>query len=138
VRRHPPRRGRLEVDAAAAQLVAVALQLSHVLIHDAVNPDLGVRVGLALQGEPEELVGLEDEQLDGSRRHHSPRCVLPSTIARMVERVTPRRLVPEPAGPVALKGVLAVMDRLPPAHRWIVVVMATPLGALAGRQLGWW
>jgi hypothetical protein len=51
----------------------------------------------------------------------------------------PQNDPPEPQSlPAPVKAAVAVMDRLPPTHRWIVVVLAAAVAAVAGRQLGWW
>lgn len=63
---------------------------------------------------------------------------IPANVQALHAPTRPNNDVPEPAGPAALKGVLAVMDRLPPAHRWVVVVLAAAVAALAGHQVGLW
>jgi hypothetical protein len=45
---------------------------------------------------------------------------------------------PDSKTPPAVKAVTAVMDRLPPTHRWIAVVLAAAVAALAGHQMGLW
>lgn len=45
---------------------------------------------------------------------------------------------PPPSLPTPVKAVTAVMDRLPPTHRWLVVVLAAAVAGLAGHQVGLW
>lgn len=40
--------------------------------------------------------------------------------------------------PAPVKAVTAVMDRMPPTHRWVVAVMAAATAGMAGHRLGWW
>jgi hypothetical protein len=73
VLRYPPISD-LDVNAAAAEFVSIAFELQDLVVHDAVNPDvLAAHVGPALEREPQQLVGLQDEQLDGTRRHYFAR-----------------------------------------------------------------
>lgn len=51
----------------------------------------------------------------------------------------PQNAAPAPPSlPAPVRAVTAVMDRLPPTHRWLVVVVGAAVAAVAGHQLGWW